>query len=56
MRIGLREVPPRLIYLTNDMSLSWPDSQRHIVDAAELSRMIAAFKLSGRRIESGSYC
>lgn len=37
-RIGLRDVLPGLAYMTKDTPLSPPDSQRHIVDAAEAKR------------------
>jgi hypothetical protein len=37
-RIGLADVLPGLAHLTKDTPLSPPDSQRHIVDAAEAKR------------------
>lgn len=37
-RAGLRDVLPEMAHLTKDTKLSPPDSQRHIVDAAEQKR------------------
>lgn len=43
-RAGLRDVLPQMAHVTKDTKLSPPDSQRHIVDAAEQKRERRAAK------------